>query len=93
MLRLHDYLNVPPKSTDPTEGILMVVESSHETRCVLVDRLLGKQEVVIKSLGDAFQGVRGVAGGAILGDGRIGLILDVGGLLSLIDRNAMPAVA
>ena len=45
--------------------------------CVLVDELIGKQEVVIKSLGETFKGVTGVAGGAILGDGRVGLILDL----------------
>ena len=49
---------------------------------LVVDELIGKQEVVIKSLGETFRNVRGVAGGAILGDGRIGLILDAGGLLS-----------
>ena len=54
----------------------------------MVDELLGKQEVVIKSLGDAFASVRGVAGGAILGDGRIGLILDAHGLLALVRRRS-----
>jgi two-component system chemotaxis sensor kinase CheA len=44
---------------------------------VLVDALLGKQEVVIKALGETFSKVQGVAGGAILGDGRVGLILDL----------------
>ena len=48
--------------------------------CVLVDELIGKQEVVIKGLGGLFRNVRGVAGGAILGDGRVGLILDMAGL-------------
>jgi two-component system chemotaxis sensor kinase CheA len=52
----------------------------------VVDELLAKQEVVVKSLGDAFAGVRGIAGGAILGDGRVGLILDAGGLVSLMER-------
>jgi two-component system chemotaxis sensor kinase CheA len=44
---------------------------------LLVDELIGKQEVVIKSLGETFKGVSGIAGGAILGDGRVGLILDL----------------
>ena len=46
----------------------------------MVDELLGRQEVVIKSLGDSFATLRGVAGSAILGDGRVGLILDAQGL-------------
>jgi two-component system chemotaxis sensor kinase CheA len=43
----------------------------------MVDELIGKQEVVIKSLGNAFRNVAGVSGGAILGDGRVGLIVDL----------------
>jgi two-component system chemotaxis sensor kinase CheA len=45
-----------------------------------VDDLLGKQEVVIKNLGEGLGKIPGIAGGAILGDGRVGLILDMGGL-------------
>jgi two-component system, chemotaxis family, sensor kinase CheA len=46
----------------------------------MVDELIGKQEVVIKSLGESMAHIAGVAGGAILGDGRVGLILDLEGL-------------
>ena len=46
----------------------------------LVDDLVGKQEVVIKSLGETFKDVLGVAGCAILGDGKVGLILDIDGI-------------
>jgi two-component system chemotaxis sensor kinase CheA len=42
--------------------------------------MIGKQEVVIKSLGETFREVAGISGGAILGDGRVGLILDVNGV-------------
>ncbi len=56
-----------------------------------MDQLVGKQEVVIKSLGPAFAGLRGVAGGAILGDGRIGLILDAGGVIGLAEHGSAQA--
>jgi two-component system chemotaxis sensor kinase CheA len=46
----------------------------------MVDDVLGKQEVVIKSLGESLRNIVGVAGGAILGDGRVGLILDMEGI-------------
>jgi two-component system chemotaxis sensor kinase CheA len=49
--------------------------------------LIGKQEVVIKSLGESFANVTGVAGGSILGDGRVGLILDVEGLFGNTTRD------
>lgn len=66
------------------EGKLaVVVESQDKKRCLLVDELLGKEEIVIKSLGGWLRNVRGIAGGAILGDGTVGLILDVAGLLDL----------
>jgi len=48
--------------------------------------LLGKQEVVIKSLGETFKDVTGVAGGSILGDGRVGLILDMEALFGSVPR-------
>ena len=61
----------------------MIAEDNGRPVALVVDELLGKREVVIRSLGDMFRGVAGIAGGAILGDGRIGLILDTGGLLAL----------
>jgi two-component system chemotaxis sensor kinase CheA len=77
VLRLYSRFGVEPTSQEPSSGVLVVVENAHKKFCVLVDELMGKQEVVIKSLGETFKNVTGVAGGSILGDGRVGLILDV----------------
>lgn len=77
LVRLAAKLGVAPRSEDPCEGLMIVGESGSRVFCLLVDELVGKQEVVIKSLGPAFRDVRGFAGGAILGDGRVGLILDL----------------
>lgn len=52
----------------------------------MVDELLGQQQVVIKSLGQSMGRIPGVSGGSILGDGRVGLILDAGGILKLTAR-------
>ncbi len=81
LLRLHRYLGIEPASEDPMQSIVIVLESDQETRCLLVDQLMGKQEVVIKSLGETFKPCHALAGAAILGDGRVGLILDVNDLL------------
>jgi two-component system chemotaxis sensor kinase CheA len=81
LVRLYKDLGLTPATTDPSQSIVVVVQSADEARCVLVDRLLGKQEVVIKSLGDTFLSNRYVAGAAILGDGRVGLILDTQALI------------
>jgi two-component system, chemotaxis family, sensor kinase CheA len=91
LLRLHRYFDQPSKITDPTEGIVVVVESGQQTRCLMVDELLGKQEVVIKSLGSALKKTNAIAGGAVLGDGRVGLILNVDALVKLNDAASLAA--
>lgn len=94
LLRLHELFNIKPKSTDINDGIIIVIESGNQQRCLLVDDLVGKQEVVIKSLGEAFKRNRALSGASILGDGRVGLILDVSSLVSLKDgRNEPSAMA
>lgn len=80
MVRLHERLKVEPRITHPSEGLLVVLESENKRFCLLVDDLLGKQEVVIKGLGEAFKDAPGVSGCAVLGDGQVGLILDIDGI-------------
>jgi two-component system chemotaxis sensor kinase CheA len=87
MLRLGRHLNTPSRAVDPTQGIVVVVESGQDSRCLFVDELIGKQEVVIKSLGDMFRNQTEFAGAAILGDGRVGLILDINSLVKLKSKN------
>ncbi len=83
LLRLYEHFGIAPLSTNPFESIVVRVESDQQDRCLLVDRLLGKQQVVIKSLGDSYQKNTHLAGAAILGDGRVGLILDINSLVKL----------
>ncbi len=64
-------------------SIVVVVDDQQGMVGLLVDEVLGQQQVVIKSLGETLQGVRGIAGGAVLPDGQIGLILDLHGVLRL----------
>src|ERR1035438_9376651 len=68
VLRLYRKFRVTPRSEDPLQSVLLVAEVEGRRSCLLVDQLIGKQEVVIKSLGETFQSVTGIAGGAILGD-------------------------
>ena len=88
LLRLHQYFDQPTKITNPAEAIIVVVESGQQTRCLMVDELLGKQEVVIKSLGGSLKKSAALAGGAVLGDGRVGLILNVDALVKLNGKSA-----
>ncbi|MGR9013234.1 MAG: chemotaxis protein CheA [Gammaproteobacteria bacterium] len=82
VIRMRGIFNV--HSGNPTkskEGVLVVVEGQGELCCLLVDELLGQQQVVIKSLEANYRRVEGVSGATILGDGSVALILDVPGLV------------
>jgi two-component system, chemotaxis family, sensor kinase CheA len=82
LVRLHRRFGIKPRTDDICEGLLVVCEFAGKRYCLFVDDLLGRQEVVIKSLDEAFRKVKGLVGSAILGDGRIGLILDVAGVFN-----------
>lgn len=79
--RLHRRFGIPADAMQPCDGIVVIVEHSGKVSALLVDEMVSKQEVVIKNLGAFMQGLPGVSGGAILGDGNIALILDPASLL------------
>ncbi|MGH9586196.1 MAG: chemotaxis protein CheA, partial [Acidobacteriaceae bacterium] len=80
IIRLNRCLGIQSKAASPSDGFLIIAECDGSRFCLMVDDVAGKQEVVIKSLGEAFASVAGLSGCAILGDGQIGLILDMGGI-------------
>jgi two-component system chemotaxis sensor kinase CheA len=84
--RLYRKFQVTPRTEDAGESLLIVAEMEGRHACLMVDELVGKQEVVIKSLGETFRNIPGIAGGAILGDGRVALILDLDSVFAR-DRN------
>lgn len=92
LVRLYKMFNVESEHKDPCESLVVVVENEGRQKCLLVDDLLGKQEVVIKSLGDHMKNVRGLAGGTILGDGKVGLILDINGIFSVAEEQNLGMV-
>jgi len=84
VVRLYQRFGVLPLSEVAAESLLIVAEVAGKVFCLMVDQLIGKQEVVIKSLGESLKDIPGVAGGAILGDGRVGLILDLEGIFHAV---------
>jgi len=81
LLYLHRHFGVADAVTDPCRGTVVIVESEGEGRIGLaVDELLGQQQVVVKSLETNYGPVEGISGATILGNGRVALILDIGGL-------------
>ena len=83
LIRLDHLFGMRSDTDHPWDGLVVAVENGGEKRCILLDELLGKEEVVIKNLGEALKGTKGIAGGAIMGDGRVGLILDMAGIFEL----------
>jgi two-component system chemotaxis sensor kinase CheA len=63
---------VPPADSEH----VVLIETNDGTRALVVPRLVGRQEIVIKTLGPVFRAVRGIGGATVLGDGRVALILD-----------------
>jgi two-component system chemotaxis sensor kinase CheA len=94
LIRLHQQFRIDHATTDPSAGLLVIVEHEQEQAALLVDEILGQQQVVIKSLEANFARVLGVAGATILGDGSVSLILDVPELMSMAgpsDNGVAPA--
>jgi len=83
VIRLNDIYSSSTQRKLIWDNLVVVVESKDEKRALLIDELLGKDEYVIKSLGNSLENVKGIAGGAILGDGRVGLILDIHGIFEV----------
>ena len=92
MIRLYEVFNLTPEHKDPAKAILIILETDGERVAVMVDEILGQQQVVIKSMEQNFRKVEGIAGATILGDGTVGFILDVRGLLELA-RHGQPIAA
>jgi two-component system chemotaxis sensor kinase CheA len=83
VFRMHELFNVKGANTNPHDALFICIEGEGRRCALMVDELLGQQQVVIKSLGQSMGQIPGVSGGSILGDGCVGLILDAGGLLKL----------
>lgn len=83
IVRLHELFDVEPTRYDPAEAILVVIADGVRRCALLVDEVLGQQQFVVKALNGRLTNVPGIAGGAIMGDGTVGLILDTDGLLSI----------
>ncbi|MEZ5498483.1 MAG: chemotaxis protein CheA [Steroidobacteraceae bacterium] len=86
IVRLYEVFGVKPRTRELTEGLVMVVEGDGRRIGLFVDELLGQQQVVIKSMETNYRRIDGVAGATILGDGEVALILDLAGLVRLVNQ-------
>ncbi len=83
IVRLHNLFRVVPQRKNAWEALIVVTECNGQQKGLMIDDLVGKQEVVIKNLGETLEGVKGLSGATILGDGRVGLILDIHGIFEI----------
>lgn len=89
LVRLYEMFDVPEAVTDPAQGIVVLVETTQGGKIgIVVDDLVGQQQVVIKSLTDNFDPVEGVSGATILGNGKVALIVDIEQMSVMASRRA-----
>jgi two-component system chemotaxis sensor kinase CheA len=81
VIALEKVFEVPRFDMDKSSTIMVVVEADGNRVALLVDELLGQHQVVVKNLESNYRKVPNVSGATILGDGRVALILDIGGLV------------
>lgn len=81
LVPLYEYFDIEPKYTDPSDGIVVIVEVDGKKAALFVDDLVGQQQVVVKNIESNYKKVPGISGATILGDGGVALILDVAAVL------------
>ena len=87
LVYLHRIFKVPKGIDDPTKALVIIVEMEDSSKMgLVVDEIIGQQQVVIKSLEENFDPIRGVGAATILGNGRVSLILDVAGIKHIAEH-------
>ncbi|QJQ05249.1 chemotaxis protein CheA [Undibacterium piscinae] len=81
LIALYECFNIEPKFANPSDGIAVIVEVDGKKAALLVDDLVGQQQVVVKNIESNYRKIPGISGATILGDGGVSLILDVAALL------------
>lgn len=81
IVRLDQMLDIEPKEEEPDHLTVVIVQKGDQQAGLVVDNLIGQQEIVIKSLGKYINGNKLISGATILGDGDVALILDVNTLM------------
>ena len=93
LIALYSVFDIAPRSMDPAEGIVVILESEGRRAALLIDDLVGQQHVVVKNLEANYRKVSGISGATILGDGGVSLILDVAALVRSSRQMADEALA
>ncbi len=76
IIRLYKRYSIVPDSTDFSSGMFLIIDTGTFKKAVFVDKVVGQQQTVIKPLPESMQKIKGISGCAILGDGKISMIID-----------------
>ncbi len=93
LVDISEILDVPGRDGQVPAFYTVVVGVANRKFGIVVDRLIGQKEIVIKPLGAYLKNIPGIAGSTILGDGRVIMILDAGELLHLVERTTKAAIS
>lgn len=93
LIELHRVFDVAGAQTQPTQGILVIVQADDTRFALLVDELLGQHQVVVKNLETNYRKVPGISAATILGDGSVAFIIDVGAMPRIQRAQAASAAA
>ncbi|MBF0528383.1 MAG: chemotaxis protein CheA [Deltaproteobacteria bacterium] len=83
LIRLYEVFEITPEFTDPSQAILVVVQTPQGRFGLMVDQVIGQQQIVVKELVAQFKKLTFISGSATLGDGRLGLVLNAEGVVKL----------
>ncbi|WP_445493889.1 chemotaxis protein CheA [Photorhabdus sp. SF281] len=83
LIKLYRVFDIPEAKTDPTKGIVVIVQSAGRRYALLVDQLVGQHQVVVKNIESNYRKVPGISAATIMGDGSVALIIDVSALQQL----------
>lgn len=93
LISLYQMFSIEPSFTDPSLGIVVILEADGRKAGLFVDDLVGQQQIVVKNLESNYRKVAGISGATILGDGGVSLILDISALLRTSHQMNMGSIA
>ena len=81
LIPLYQLFNIESRYTEPSDGMVVILETDGNKAALFIDEMLGQQQVVVKNLESNYRKVAGISGATILGDGGVALILDVSAIV------------
>ena len=89
LFRLAELFSIAKSDRDSDNSLVVVIEDDNKKRAgLIIDELIGRQQIVIKSLGETMKDIPGISGAAIMPNGQVGLILDVGGVVGIANSGS-----